>query len=92
MFNPVPGSEYEFAECPAYFLRTSRMDLPAEHLIDEQIHPAQIIGEYAFEIESGARNAETLSPKVRELVHLHFSEKRSREAYEAERRRRDAKH
>ena len=88
-YLPVPGSKYLFDDCPAYYLRTVGMGLPAVHLIDGHIHPAQIIGEYAFEIENGSRNVDTLSPKARELVHLHLSEKASREAYASEKRRKE---
>lgn len=90
-FNPVPGSKYQFPDCPAYYLRTEGMGLPADHLIDGITHPAQLVSEYAVEIENGARNVETLSPKVRELVHLHLAEKRSRDAFASEKRR-EARH
>ncbi len=69
----------EFRECPAYFLRTVRSDLPAEHLIDDGTHPATLIGEWAFEVESGSRNVDTLSPKARDLVHLYLGERGARE-------------
>lgn len=83
---PVPGSKFEFDDCPAYYLRTAGMGLKAEHLIDGHTHPAQLIAEFAMEIESGARNVETISPKARELVHLHFREKRQREEHDSEKR------
>ncbi len=90
MFQPVPGSEFEFNDCPAYYLRTSAMRLPAEHLIDGVTHPATIISELAFEIESGARNVDTVSPKARELVHIHLRESRLRDRYAEEIRRKKA--
>lgn len=87
MFNPVPGARFDgFSECPAYYLRVASMGLPAEHLIDGMTHPATLIQEFAFEVENGARNIETMSPKVRELLHLHLNERRSRDAFEAEKR------
>ena len=75
----VPGSSFEFYDCPAYYLRVASNDLPAEHLIDGFTHPAHIVEEFAFEIESGARNVESLSPKAIELVHLFFGERRARD-------------
>lgn len=87
MHNPVPGSSYMFDDCPAYYLRTARHDLPAEHLIDGHTHPAHIVSEYAFEIETGSRSVETLSPKVRELVHLHLHEARARDDFAREKER-----
>ena len=92
MYLPIPGSTYQFDECPAYYLRTVGMRLPADHLIDGTTHPARLISEYAFEVESGARNVDTLSPKVRELVHLYLNEKRQREDYAMEKRNKDRKH
>lgn len=86
-FNPVPGAKFdEFDDCPAYYLRTASMRLPADHLIDGMTHPATLIQEYAFEIENGARSVETVSPKVRDLVHLHLAERRSRDNFESEKR------
>lgn len=90
-FNPVPGSEFQFDDCPAAYLRTAGMGLPAEHLIDGMTHPSQLVSEYAFEVESGSRSIETLSPKAREGVHLHLAEKRSRDDFAAEKRRKAAK-
>lgn len=82
--KPIPGSKYEFDDCPAYYLRTAPMGLPADHLLDGYTHPANLISEYAFEVESGARNVDTLSPKVRELVHLWLVEKRRRDDHDRE--------
>jgi hypothetical protein len=91
MFLPVVGSSFSFDECPAYYLRTASMGLPAEHLIDGNTHPAQLVGEVAFEVESGARMVDTLSPKMRDLVHLYLSEKASRERHLSEMRREKAR-
>ncbi len=84
---PIVGSTYEFDDCPAYYLRTAGMGLPAVHLLDDRAHPAMLVSEWAFEVESGSRSIETLSPKARELVHLHLKERGSRERKESEMRR-----
>jgi hypothetical protein len=85
---PIPGSSgYEFNDCPAYYLRTAGMGLPADHLVDGVIHPAQPVSEWAFEVESGARNVDTLSAKAASLVHLYIAEKRARDEYEREMKR-----
>ncbi len=76
---PIVGTSYEFDDCPAYYLRTAGMGLPASHLLEDMGHPAMMVGEWAFEVETGSRNIETLSPKARELVHLHLRERDSRE-------------
>ncbi len=91
MFNPVPGSSFDFDDCPAYYLRTGGGELPAEHLMEDGSHPASLVSEWAFEVESGARNIDTLSAKGREGVHLYLSEKRSRDDFAAEKRRKEAK-
>ncbi len=89
MFLPIPGSLHEgFDDCPAYYLRVPGMDLPAAHLIDGALHPAQDVSQWAFEIETGSRNIETLSPRARELVHLYIREKVSRDEYAREKRKR----
>ncbi len=92
MFQPIPGSKYEFDDCPAYYLRTANMKMPAEHLIDGHTHPAILVSELAFEIESGSRNVDTLSPKTRELVHLHLRESRDRDKFAEEKRRKERAH
>lgn len=84
MYLPIAGTDAHFDQCPAYSLRTADMGLPAEHLIDGVTHPATIVFKYAFEVEAGSRNADSLSPKAWELVHLAISERRSRDAYERE--------
>lgn len=84
---PIVGSSAAFDDCPAYYLRTASMGLPAEHLIDGLTHPANIVSEFAFELESGARSADSLSTKVLELVHLHISERSQRESHLSEMRR-----
>jgi len=60
---------------------------PAPHLIGGHTHPARLIGEYAFEIEAGSRNVETLSPKAIELSHLFLREKMAREDHARELRK-----
>ncbi len=97
---PVPGCSQEFPECPAAFLRTGaevgelkhrRGGQPfADHLIEGSIHPATIISTHAVEIENGARNVDTLTPKVTALVHIYLHEKAERDSYAMELRR--AKH
>lgn len=91
MFNPVPGSEFLFDDCPAYYLRTARMGLPAEHLIDGHTHLAQLVSECAIEVESGARNVDTLSAKMRDGVHLYLSERRQRDDHAREMERKGSK-
>jgi hypothetical protein len=86
-YNPIPGSREAFDDCPAYYLRTASSGLPAEHLIDGVTHPAELVGQWAFEVESGARQVDSLSPKAIEGVHLWFREKRGREQLEDELRR-----
>ncbi len=93
----IPGSLHDFPECPAAFLRTASDvqelrerrggDVFAEHLIDGVEHPAQMVSEWAFEVESGARSSDTLSPKAKSLVHLYLSEKASRDRFQAEERK-----
>lgn len=85
--HPIPSSSTSFDDCPAYYLRTVGMEMPAEHLIDETTHPAQFVGEWAVEIENGARNVDTLSPKAREGVHLWFAEKAEKREHDDELRR-----
>lgn len=85
--NPVPGSRHEFPECPAYFLRTRDLDMPAEHLVGGVHHPAELIRDRASELEVGAISADQLSPKERELAHLWLRERADRNTYEAERRK-----
>ena len=82
----IAGSDEEFPDCPAYYLRTADMGLPAEHLIEGTTHPARLVSEWAMEIESGARMVDTLAPKARELVHLYLRQKRQREDHEREQR------
>jgi len=87
LFNPIPGSPTDFDDCPAYYLRQAALEMPAEHLIDGVTHPAELVGQWAFEIESGARQIESLSSKALDAVHLWFREKRSREILEDELRK-----
>ncbi len=82
VFLPVPGSRFEFDTCPAFYLRTASGGRKAPHLIDGHTHPAQLVSEWAFEVESGSRSIETLSPKARELVHLYLTEKSAKSLYE----------
>ncbi len=63
------------------------MGLPAEHLIDGLTHPDEIASAAAFELESGARSADSLSTKVLQLVHIRIAERSKRDAYSAELRR-----
>ena len=87
-YLPIRGSKETFPDCPGYYLRTAPMGLPAEHLLDNSIHPASLVSEWAFEVESGARNVDTLSPKAASLVHVYLREKRERDEYDRENRRR----
>jgi hypothetical protein len=87
LYNPIPGSSEQFDDCPAFYLRTAGNGMNAPHLIDGHTHPAQLVGQWAFEVESGSRNVESLSPKAIELVHMHLRERRSRDDYAAEKRK-----
>jgi len=82
LYNMVPGCvSTEFDQCPAYYLRTADQELPAEHLLDGVTHPAHMVSEWAFEVESGARSIDTLSSKGRDAVHLYVGEKAARDRY-----------
>ena len=83
-----PGSPEAFDDCPAYYLRTAAAGLPAIHLIEDVTHPAELVGNWAFEVESGSRQIDSLSPKAIDGVHLWFREKRAREKLEDELRKR----
>lgn len=83
LYNMVPGSSAEFDDCPAYYLRVGN-DRPADHLIDGITHPAHMVSEWAFEVESGSRLIDSLSSKGRDAVHLHVTEKASRDRYARE--------
>jgi len=98
MYLPVSeATTYDFEICPAAFLRTAAdVELLqirlgrrpwAEHLLDGVHHPAVRVSEMAAEIESGARNAETLTPKMRDAVHLWLTEQAKRREHDAELRR-----
>ena len=78
----IAGSDEEFPDCPSYYLRTADMEMPAEHLIEGTTHPAQIISEHAMEVETGARSVTTMSPKVRDLVHVFLREKGKRDDHD----------
>lgn len=86
--NPIRGSTEAFDDCPAYYLRTASTGLSAEHLIDGVTHPAELVGQWAFEVETGSRQVDSLSPKAIEGVHVYFREKRAREQFEDELRKR----
>lgn len=87
LYNPIPGSREQFDDCPAYYLRTGANGMSAPHLIDGSTHAAALVSQWAFEVEAGARNVETLSPKGTEGVHLWLREKRGRDDYATEKRR-----
>jgi hypothetical protein len=57
------------------------MGLPAEHLMPDGTHLASLVGEWAMEIESGARSIDSLSPKARTAVHLYLRERNARDRY-----------
>ncbi len=82
----VPGTDEEFPDCPGYYLRTADMGLPADHLIEGATHPAQIISEWAMEVESGARRVSSMSAKGRDGVHLWLREKAKQREYDREQR------
>jgi len=100
-FLPIhPLVLVEFPECPAAYLRRQgdvvmlrtrhRVEPFAPHLIGGIHHPGDRVSEVAFEVEAGARNIDTVTPKMREGVHLWFREKAIRDTYDAEARK--AKH
>jgi hypothetical protein len=101
MCLPIDGSSIEFPECPAAYLRTAqevtilrlRTGKPvfAKHLIDGHVHPSTLASEAAFELEAGARNGDSLSPKLLEAAHLWLREKNAARDYEAEKRRKQSK-
>lgn len=86
--QPVSGSKELFPDCPAYYLRTRADDLPADHLIDDTIHPASLVQPMAMALESGAKSVDDLPPKVSDLAMLWLREKASRFEYEQEESRR----
>lgn len=92
LYNPIPGSAEAFDDCPAFYLRTGGGDLPAPHLIDGHSHPARRVSQWAFEVESGSRNVESLSPKAIELVHLWLTEKRARDDFASKKRKANRGH
>jgi hypothetical protein len=71
---PVPGSEYEFPECPGYFVRTGSNGLDARFLVGGR-HPAEIVAGAVAELEAGAVRARDLAPKVVGLARLMQSER-----------------
>lgn len=97
----VPGSKHLFPECPAAYLRTASdveelrarrgIEPFAPHLVGGSVHPAEIVAEDAWELESGSRMASSLPPKRRALAHLYLSEKAARERYAMELRK-EARH
>jgi hypothetical protein len=86
-YQPIPGSDEQFPDCPKYYLRQLGDDLPAVHLIDDATHPAMLASMAATEIESGARTAESLSPKLLEAARVWMHESAGRRAYEREQER-----
>ncbi len=84
---PIVGSTASFEDCPAYYLRERRMDLPAEHLLEDGTHVASFVSEWAFEVESGTRMIDTLTTKGRAAIHLYLNEKSQRERKVSELRR-----
>ncbi len=70
----IPGSSYEFEECPAYYLRTLGMQLPADHLVDGR-HPVSLISADVAELEAGAIRYRDLTPKRAALTQLYQAER-----------------
>lgn len=83
----VPGTRYEFDKCPAGYLRTAAMGLPAPFLIDGTTHPATLVGEWSAEMETGAIRADEMPPRGRELVHLMRREKTEKHDSERDKRK-----
>ena len=95
-FQSVPGSSFQFDDCPAAHLRSRDEVIQlrirrgiepfADHLIEGVTHPSNLVAEIAMELKNGARTFETLTPKVRELVNLHMAAESEREAHDAQMR------
>lgn len=94
--QPVPGSEYDFPDCPAAYLRDcetvrilreTRPTVMADHLVDGVLHPSNLVGEVVFALDNGAERIAELPPKVRALAMLHMSERASRDEYAREQRK-----
>ncbi len=71
---PIRGSTFELEECPAYYLRTIGMQLPAEHLVDGR-HPVSIVSADVAELEAGAIRYSDLPPKRATLTQLYQQER-----------------
>jgi hypothetical protein len=97
MYLPIAGCNDDFPDCPAAYLRTSaevqeisdRRGVHAfdDHLIEGSIHPATLVGPAAYEVETGSRSVESLSPKMQTLVHVWINQKAARDAHRMESRR-----
>jgi hypothetical protein len=77
---PIPGSDYEFHECPQYYLRTMSMDLPADHLVDGR-HPIALVSADVAELEAGAIRYRDLTPKRASLSQLYQIERDAARAF-----------
>lgn len=84
---PVPGTDEEFPDCPAYYLRAAADGLPADHLIDGAVHPAELAGIRATEFKNGAISSDDLSPRMLEAALLYCREDAAAQRHETEQRR-----
>ncbi len=90
----VLGSQIQFPECPAAYLRTPALIATlrtrrggrvfSEHLINGVTHPDELVAPAAMEFKAGARTLDSMSVKMQELVKLRLSEDNAREVYEDE--------
>ena len=77
------GSNEEFPDCPAYYLRTSN----GVHLIDGAIHPAELAGMRSVEVKNGGVSVDALTPKALEAALLYGREDADHEAWDREQRK-----
>jgi hypothetical protein len=83
----IPGSPHDFPDCPAYYLRTADVGLPAEHLLDGMEHPASLVAIRAAEFERGAITMKDVTPKVRDGIHIWLEERDAAREHARERER-----
>lgn len=83
---PILGSQEEFPDCPAYYLRGQQDGMPAEHLIDGAVHPYERASVRATEFKNGAIASDAMTPKELEAVLLYCREDASRTKWEMKQR------
>lgn len=80
----IRGSDEEFPDCPAYYLRASGN---AAHLIDGAIHPAELASLRSMEIKNGAAKADDMTPKGLEAAMLWAREDADHTRWDQEQRK-----